>query len=404
MSSSNDSPVLQGFLRSDGRKGIRNCIVIAYLVECAHYVAREIVDAFKGQPVHLIGFSGCYPNAYADLMMNRLCTHPNVGGALLLSLGCESFNRHRLAQNIEKTGRPVGTVVIQQTGGTRKSIEAGKAWVEQALKQIEAEPRVPLPLNELVVGTVCGGSDATSGITANPAVGRAFDLLVEKGAATIFEETGEMIGLEEVMSARAVTRELGEELKKSIEKAAYYYRVMGHASFAPGNAEGGLTTIEEKSIGAYCKSGDSAISGLIKPGDAPRKGGLYLLDVVPDGEPRFGFPNINDNAEIAELIACGCHVILFTTGRGSVVGSAISPVIKVCANPETYDRMSDDMDVNAGRILRLEASVDEVGKEIYGTVLEVASGVQTCSESLGHQEFVLTYKSFEPIGPHCLPT
>ena len=404
MSSSNDSPVLQGFLRSDGRKGIRNCTVVAYLVECAHHVAREIVDAFKGQPVHLIGFGGCYPNAYADRMMNTLCTHPNVGGALLLSLGCESFNRHRLAQNIEKTGRPVGTVVIQQTGGTRKSIDAGKAWVEQALKQIEAVPRVPLPLNELVVGTVCGGSDATSGITANPAVGRAFDLLVEKGAATIFEETGEMIGLEEVMSSRAVTQELGEELKKSVEKAAYYYRIMGHASFAPGNAEGGLTTIEEKSIGAYCKSGDSAISGLIKPGDVPRKGGLYLLDVVPDGEPRFGFPNINDNAEIAELIACGCHVILFTTGRGSVVGSAISPVIKVCANPETYDRMSDDMDVNAGRILRLEASVDEVGKEIYGTVLKVASGVQTCSESLGHQEFVLTYKSFEPIGPHCLPT
>jgi altronate dehydratase large subunit len=404
VSSLSNSPPLQGFLRSDGRKGIRNCIVVAYLVECAHHVARAIVDAFKGQPVHLIGFGGCYPNAYADRMMNTLCTHPNVGGALLLSLGCESFNRHRLAQNIEKTGRPVGTIVIQQTGGTRKSIEAGKAWVEQALKQIEGVPRVPLRLNELIVGTVCGGSDATSGIAANPAVGRAFDLLVEQGAATIFEETGEMIGLERVMSSRAVTPELGEELKKSVEKAAYYYRVMGHASFAPGNAEGGLTTIEEKSIGAYCKSGDSAISGLIKPGDVPRKGGLYLLDVVPDGEPRFGFPNINDNAEIAELIACGSHLILFTTGRGSVVGSAISPVIKVCANPETYERMSDDMDINAGRILRLEASVDEVGEEIYSKVLAVASGTQSCSESLGHQEFVLTYKSFEPIGPHCLPT
>jgi altronate dehydratase large subunit len=404
MSSSNNTPTLEGFLRSDGRKGIRNCIVVAYLVECAHHVAREIVDSFKDQPVHLIGFGGCYPNTYADRMMNTLCTHPNVGGALLLSLGCESFNRHRLAQNIEKTGRPVGTIVIQQTGGTRKSIESGKAWVEQALQQIEAVPKVPMTLNELVVGTVCGGSDATSGITANPAVGRAFDLLVEHGAATIFEETGEMIGLEEVMSARAATRELGDELKKSVEKAAHYYRIMGHASFAPGNADGGLTTIEEKSIGAYCKSGDSQISGLIKPGDVPRKGGLYLLDVVPDGEPRFGFPNINDNAEIAELIACGSHLILFTTGRGSVVGSAISPVIKVCANPETYDRMSDDMDVNAGRILRLEASVDEVGHEIYDKVLEVSSGGRSCSESLGHQEFVLTYKSFTPIGPHCLPT
>jgi altronate hydrolase len=366
-------------------------------------VAREIVDAFRGQPVHLIGFGACYPNAYADRMMNTLCTHPNVGGALLLSLGCESFNRHRLAENIAKTGRPVETVVIQQTGGTRKSIESGKTWVSKALQQIAEVPRAPLHVNELVVGTVCGGSDATSGISANPAVGRAFDMLVKQGAATIFEETGEMIGLEDVMSARAVTSELGHELKTSVEKAAHYYKQMGHASFAPGNAEGGLTTIEEKSIGAYCKSGDSPISGLIKPGDVPHRGGLYLLDVVPDGEPRFGFPNINDNAEIAELIACGSHVILFTTGRGSVVGSAISPVIKICANPETYERMSDDMDINAGKILRLEASVDEVGDEIYRKVLDVASGTQSCSESLGHQEFVLTYKSFEPIGPACLP-
>jgi altronate dehydratase large subunit len=407
MSSSNDpssnSPTLQGFLRSDGRKGIRNCIVVAYLVECAHHVAREIVDSFPGQPVHLIGFGGCYPNAYADRMMNKLCTHPNVGAALLLSLGCESFNRHRLAESIAQAGRPVSTVVIQQTGGTRKSIDAGKEWVEQALQQIAQVPRTSLGVNELVMGTVCGGSDATSGISANPAVGRAFDMLVQHGAATIFEETGEMIGLEDVMSARAVRPELGRELKQSVEKAAYYYKQMGHASFAPGNADGGLTTIEEKSIGAYCKSGDSPISGLVKPGDVPRKGGLYLLDVVPDGEPRFGFPNINDNAEIAELIACGSHVILFTTGRGSVVGSAISPVIKICANPETYDRMSEDMDVNAGKILRLEASVDEVGKEIYSKVLEVASGGQSCSESLGHQEFVLTYKSFDPIGPACLP-
>ena len=394
---------LEGYLRSDGRKGIRNCVVVAYLVECAHHVAREIAQHFKGQPVHLIGFGGCYPNAYADRMMNRLCAHPNVGAVLLLSLGCESFNRHKLAESIAASGRPVDTIVIQQTGGTKKSIDAGVVWIQAALRQIAGVPRVAMNVSDLTIGTVCGGSDATSGISANPAVGRAFDLLVRHGAATIFEETGEMIGLGDVMCSRAVTPELGHELKMSVDKAAHYYRQMGHASFAPGNAEGGLTTIEEKSIGAYCKSGDSVISGLIKPGDIPRKGGLYLLDVVPDGEPRFGFPNINDNAEIAELIACGSHMILFTTGRGSVVGSAISPVIKVCANPETYDRMRDDMDVNAGKILRLEASVDEVGEEIYNRVLDVASGVPSCSESLGHQEFVLTYKSFEPIGPHCLP-
>src|ERR1700721_4474597 len=150
MFSSNDSPKLQGFLRSDGRKGIRNRVVVASLVECAHHVAREIVDCFKGQPVHLIGFGGCYPNAYAARMMTKLCTQPNVGGALLLSLGCESFNRHRLAEEIAQTGRPVSTVVIQQTGGTRKSIDAGQEWAEQALQPIAQVPRTSLGVNEVV--------------------------------------------------------------------------------------------------------------------------------------------------------------------------------------------------------------------------------------------------------------
>ena len=153
------------------------------------------------------------------------------------------------------------------------------------------------------------------------------------------------------MASRAITPELGRELEASVAKAARYYATLGYGSFAAGNAEGGLSTIEEKSMGAYAKSGASPISGLIKPGDIPPRGGLYLLDVVPDGEVRFGFPNINDNAEIAELIACGSHAVLFVTGRGSVVGSAISPVVKICANPETYRRMADDMDVDAGRIL-----------------------------------------------------
>ena len=156
-------------------------------------------------------------------------------------------------------------------------------------------------------------------------------------------------------------------------------------------------------MGAYSKSGSSRINGILKPGDVPPAGGLYLLDVVPDGEVRFGFANINDNAEIGELIACGSHVILFTTGRGSVVGSAISPVIKVCANPETYRRMSEDMDIDAGRILEERATLDEVGQEIFDRVIKTAEGVPTASEKLGHQEFVLTYKTFEPIGPACLP-
>jgi altronate hydrolase len=276
--------------------------------------------------------------------------------------------------------------------------------MDDMLAKVAEVPRAPLHINEFIVGTVCGGSDATSGITANPGIGRAFDSLVEQKAGCIFEETGELIGCEDIMTARAATPTLAGILRESVEKAARYYTVLGHGSFAPGNAEGGLTTQEEKSMGAYAKSGASRISGLLKPGDIPPRGGLYLLDVVPDGEVRFGFPNINDNAEIAELIACGSHVILFSTGRGSVVGSAISPVIKVCANPETYRRMSEDMDVDAGKILEGRASLDEVGREILDLSLAVARGAQTKSEELGHQEFVLTYKSFEPIGPSCLPS
>lgn len=395
-----------GYLRSDGRKGIRNVIVVAYLVECAHHVSREIVSRFKhvaGQPVHLIGFPGCFPNKYANQVMTKLCTHPNVGGALLVSLGCESFDRANLAKTIQASGRPVGLQIIQEAGGTRKTVEAGVKWIEEALKTIAKVPRVEMTPADIVIGTICGGSDATSGLTANPAIGLASDLLVEAGGTSIFEETGELIGCEHHMAQRASTPELGQELIRSVEKAAHYYDVLGHGSFAAGNAEGGLTTLEEKSLGAYSKSGAKPINGLIKPGDVPPRGGLFLLDVVPDGEVRFGFPNISDNAEIVELIACGSHVILFSTGRGSVVGSAISPVIKVCANPVTFRRMNEDMDIDAGRILENRGTLEDVGRELYGKILRVAEGEPTCSEGLGHQEFILTYKSFEPIGPACLP-
>ncbi|MBE8718089.1 UxaA family hydrolase [Cellvibrio polysaccharolyticus] len=394
---------LSGYLRQDGRKGIRNIIVVAYLVECAHHVSRRIVNLSNQTDVHLIGFPGCYPNEYAFHMMTAICTHPNVGGALLVSLGCESMNRDKLLSLIQQSGRPAELLIIQENGGTLATTSAGVEAVERLRQQVASVTRVPMAINELIIGTICGGSDGTSGISANPAVGRCFDFLVEEGAACIFEETGELIGCETIMADRAITPALGQEIEACVAKAEHYYRVMGFGSFAPGNADGGLTTLEEKSMGAYSKSGSSPISGLIKPGDIPTAGGLYLLDVVPDGEPRFGFPNISDNAEIVELIACGCHLTLFTTGRGSVVGSAVSPVIKVCANPETWRKLSGDMDINAGRILEGEASLDEVGHEIYNKVIDVACGSPSVSEALGHQEFILTYKSFEPIGPGCLP-
>ncbi|WP_298196420.1 UxaA family hydrolase [Novosphingobium sp.] len=396
--------MINGYLRPDGRKGIRDAVLVVYLVECAHHVARRMVDAVDDPQVQLIGFPGCYPNDYALAMMKALTTHPNVGGAVLVSLGCESFNREALARNLTQQGRPVETVVIQQAGGTAAAIRAGVEATLRVLGSAKGRAqRVPMALSELVVGTICGGSDGTSGITANPAVGRAFDALVDAGATCIFEETGEMIGCEGHMAQRAASPDVASALEESVHQAERYYRAMGYGSFAPGNAEGGLSSQEEKSAGAYAKSGSRAISGIIRPAEAPPGPGLYLLDVVPPGEPKFGFPNIVDNAEIGELIACGAHLTLFTTGRGSVVGSAISPVIKVCANPETYARMRDDMDVDAGRILTGEASLDEVAAEIVTLIGEVAAGAPTRSEALGHCEFILTYKASAPAGPACLP-
>jgi len=211
-----------------------------------------------------------------------------------------------------------------------------------------------------------------------------------------------MIGLEDDLKRRASRPDLGEELKNTILKAASYYANMGHGSFAPGNAEGGLTTLEEKSIGAYCKSGSSAIVGLLKPCDLPTVPGLYLMDIVPDGVPTFGFPNPNDISEMNELIASGAQCILFTTGRGSVAGSAISPVIKIMANPENYVRLEENMDVNAGKILLGESSLEDIANEIIFRIAEVAGGKRTKAEELGHFEFSLGYKFFEPAGPSCL--
>lgn len=396
--------MIQAWLRPDGRKGIRDAIVVVYLVECAHHVARRIVDKMDDPRIQLIGFPGCYPNDYALAMMKALTVHPNVGGVVLMSLGCESFNREALAANARDQGRPVETVVIQQSGGTRGAIDAGLAAVARVRAQADAQAvRVPMARSELVVGTICGGSDGTSGITGNPAVGRAFDTLIDAGATCIFEETGEMIGCEGHMAERAATPAVADALVASVHQAERYYRAMGYGSFAPGNAEGGLSSQEEKSAGAYAKSGSRAIDGVILPAEQAPGPGLYLLDVVPPGDPKFGFPNIVDNAEIGELIACGAHVNLFVTGRGSVVGSAIAPVIKICANPETYRRMEGDMDVDAGRILDGRATLDQVGDEIVDLIEAVAGGAETKSEALGHQEFVLTYKASAPAGPGCLP-
>lgn len=383
-----------GYLRKDGQIGIRNTVQVVFLVECAHHVSKAVAESFQND-VQYFGFPGCYPSDYGHRLVRSLCTHSNVGAVLLVSLGCENFDRNRLEKEIQGSGRPCRTLVIQESGGTSQTIEKGRGIVSDMLREIASTERKEIQFSDLIIGTVCGGSDGTSGITGNPAVGRVFDKLLSENAICMFEESGELIGCEQHMMARAISPDVSLEINAAMTKARSYYSTMGLGSFSNGNAVGGLTTLEEKSLGAYAKSGDGKISGVIRPTERPTKPGLYLMDVVPDGEPRFGFPNINDTSEIIELIATGCHLILFTTGRGSVIGSVISPVIKVCNNPQTYDRLSEDMDINAGRIISEGASLDDIADEIIAAIAGVASGEMSKAEKLGHVEFVLTYKDFK---------
>jgi altronate hydrolase len=326
--------------------------------------------------------------------MTALATHPNVGAALLVSLGCEGTDAKAMAEAIRATGRPVEVLKIQEAGGTLPTIERGRAIVRGMLDELERTPRVEMTAADLIVGTECGGSDATSGISANPAVGRAFDLLADAGATTIIEETLEMLACGEIAARRGINDGAARQLRAAVEKAERFSLQARQFSIETGNHEGGLTTIEEKSMGAFIKCGTRPIEGVIKVAQRPPAKGLYLLDSVPDPSPFvFGYSNPNDSEGILDLISCGAHMVVFTTGRGSVIGSVISPVLKVCGNPKTYARMSGDMDVNAGRIMKREASVQEVGEEIFGLVLEVAAGRETKAERLGHREYFIPYKA-----------
>ncbi|KAA6351109.1 Altronate dehydratase [termite gut metagenome] len=383
-----------GYLRKNGSKGIRNHLLVVYTVECASFVAKQIQELSGDLNIQVIGSGGCAPNDYITSMMHKLCTHPNVGGVLIISLGCENLDYRSLANHVKASGRPVENIIIQECGGTAISIKSGLSLLKKIGIEMSHTPVCEVAPEELIIGTICGGSDGYSGITSNPAIGLFFDHFISNGGTGIFEEGGELIGCTRQMAERSISEEVRHQVEAVLSKTVAYYAKMGNDSFSLGNATGGLSTIIEKSLGAYCKSGQSPIAGVIQPGDVPQASGLYFMDVVPDGDVKWGFPNVSDNAEIIELIACGAHIILFSTGRGSVVGSAISPVIKICSNTDTYHRLPDDIDINAGKILDEDSVLSDISMEIATHVESLVKGKQSKSEALGHAEFFLGYKYF----------
>jgi altronate dehydratase large subunit len=383
----------QGYLRKDGSKGIRNRVLVIYTVKCAQFVAEKIVEHAQGTDVELVGFDGCTDNQYAVNLLISMIRHPNIGAVLAVGLGCEYIQPEWLADIAAKEGKLSQWLFIQREGGTRLSIEKGCAFVEWALKQLASTPRVSMTPEDLVIGAECGGSDYTSGLAGNVVVGKFFDQLTDLGGTAIFEEIVEAIGVGDVLAKRGATPKAQEDIRNTYQKALAYCKSVRQYSISPGNFAGGLSTIEEKSMGAVIKSGSRPIQGVLKVSQKPPHPGLWLLDSTPDPYwMQFGITNPNDNEGLTDLVSCGAHLVFLVTGRGNVVGSAVGPCIKITGNHETFERMPEDMEFDASAILTGECSRGEMAVRLMDYVAEIAGGKMTKSEAMGHREFYIPYK------------
>lgn len=382
-----------GYERKNTPPGIRNKVLVIYTVECASFVAKQIVQKADDSEVEVVGFEGCTDNEYAVRLLISLIRHPNVGAVLAVGLGCEYIQPEWLAKIAAEEGKSADWMFIQNAGGTRAAIELGLQTVKNMQSALQQTPRVKMGFSDLVIGAECGGSDYTSGLAGNVVVGRFYDLLCEVGGTAIFEEIVEAIGLRDILTERAASEEAEKILGETYDKALAYCKSVRQYSVSPGNFAGGLSTIEEKSMGAVIKSGSKPIEGVLKVAQRAPHNGLWLLDSTPDPYwMQFGITNPNDNEGLMDLISCGSHIVLLVTGRGNVVGSAVAPCIKITGNKETYRRMEEDMDFNAGPILAGKKTQMEMALELAEAVGNVASGAMSKSEALGHKEYFIPYK------------
>jgi altronate hydrolase len=392
----------QGYLRKDGRKGIRNKVLVIYTVECSSFVAKTIGAAFSGD-VDVVGFAGCTDNDYAVRLLLALIRHPNVGAVLTVGLGCEYIQAALLSDMAKEAGKLGDWLLIQECGGTAKSIAKGQEIVAGFIARLAREtPRADMGFSDLIIGAECGGSDFTSGLAGNVVVGKLFDKLVDLGGTAIFEEIVEAVGLRELLAQRGQSPEVSEKLCQTYDKALAYCKAVRQYSVSPGNFAGGLSTIEEKSMGAFAKSGSKPIEGVLKVAEQPCKEGLWLLDSTPDPHwMGFGYTNPNDNEGLMDLISCGAHLTFLITGRGNVVGSAVAPVVKITGNERTYQHMIGDMDFCAGSVLTGEKSLEQLADDLLAAVAKVCAGETTKAEQLGHKEYFIPYK-YQTAHKKCL--
>ncbi|HYP15056.1 MAG TPA: altronate dehydratase family protein [Bryobacteraceae bacterium] len=388
-----NAPTFLGYEREDGRVGTRNYIAVVAASNCAAHTAELIAGSYYAEelPPNVDGVvafphgEGCGHAFGPDMdqlrrVLGGVLDHPNVSAAVILGLGCETNQiAHYLGSDAPGSKRLAG-LTLQGSGGTRGTVEAARREIGAMMERASAEKRVEVPASKIILGLNCGGSDSFSGITANPALGYCSDLLSELGGITALAETPEIFGAEHLLVKRARNRAVADKLLEVVNGYKTYLRQFG-GSFddnpSPGNKEGGLTNILEKSLGAVAKGGVSPLNDVVAYGERLRTPGFNFMN-TPGYDP----------VSLTGLAAGGCNLIAFTTGRGSAIGFPTIPVIKIATNGNTYRRMRDNMDINGGRIAEGEATVQQVGREILDLVLRVASGERTCSERLGHKEFV----------------
>ena len=379
-----------GYRRPDGSVGSRNYVAIIPSVTCANDVANAIAHEVQGTVVYLHHQGCCQLPPDLDRVTQTLISlgkSPNVGAVLIVSLGCEGTDHERMYKELKATGKPVEIIHIQELGGVSKAIQAGTDLARKLVIEISGLQRTEADMSEIVMAIKCGASDTTSGMASNCVIGYVADHLVDLGATVIFGETTEFLGGEHLLARRAVNKEVADKIYEIVNNMETRAKSVGcdmrRGQPTPGNIAGGLSSIEEKSLGAIVKSGTRPIQGVLDyPEHVTTQKGLWIKD-TPGREPEI----------LTGMAATGAQFMCFSTGRGAPQGFPSMPVIKICGNPNTYERMQNDMDLNAGLIITGEKTIEQVGEEAIAKLIRVLNGEMTKNEAIQY---------FSAIDIHCL--
>lgn len=375
-----------GYKRPDGRVGVRNHILILPASVCASDTTRIVASQVTGA-VTFNNQNGCSQVAcdqqYTMDVMAGFAANPNVYGTVVISLGCENCQMDLVVDAIkERTNKPLETVVIQEAGGTLKAIDLAVRYAKQMAADASMLRPEEFPMSELIIGTECGGSDPTSGLASNPLIGQLSDLLVAEGGTSILSETTEFIGAEHILARRAKNKEVHDRIYEIIDRYEKSLQFVGEEVRAgnpsPGNKAGGLTTLEEKSLGCIHKGGHTTINAVYDYAKQVEERGLVIMDTPG-----------NDPSSVAGMVAGGAQIIVFSTGRGTPTGNPISPVIKITGNKLTYQGMVDNIDVDASPVIYGPETLEELGDKLLAEVRDVASGKLTKAEALGYTEIAI---------------